>query len=64
MVSTYDSSETARRISDDLRKNMERDPTMRGEIDSFDIANSGSTVTFTLRGPVKGKKTFMPFGGR
>ncbi len=64
MVSTYDTSETARRISDELRKTMEQNPTMRGEIDSYDVSYSGTSVTLTLRGPVKGKKTFMPFGMR
>ena len=64
MVSTYDSSETARRIADELRKSMEQNPTMRGEIDSYDVSYSGTSVTLTLRGPVKGKKTFMPFGMR
>jgi len=62
--STYDSSETARRIADDLRSKMDQNPSMHSDIDSYDITCSGSTVTLTMKGPVKGKGKFMPFGER
>jgi hypothetical protein len=65
--STYDSSDAAKRMGDDLKKAMEQSKNNKGsDFESFDVSTSGATVTLTIVGPInKGKGGFpgFPFGG-
>jgi hypothetical protein len=65
--STYDSSDSAKRIADDLKKAMEQNKNKSNELESFDVSNSGATVTLTMVGPVNKNKAGgipgFPFGG-
>jgi hypothetical protein len=58
--STYDSSDSAKRIADDLKKVMDQAKGKSAEMESFDVSTSGSTVTLTIVGPMKAGKGGMP----
>jgi hypothetical protein len=59
---TYDSPESARRVADDLRRNFGQNRPAITDIESFNISQSGSTVTLTTTGAVKKRNGFTPFG--
>jgi hypothetical protein len=63
--STYDSSDTARKLGDDLKKMLDQSKNKMNNIDSFDVSSSGATVTLTLvssSNNSKGGFPGMPFG--
>jgi len=59
---TYDSPESARRVADDLRRNLGQNRPAITDMESFNVTQSGSTVTLTTTGAVKKRKGFAPFG--
>ena len=59
---TYDSPEFARRVADDLRRNFGQNRPAMTDMESFNVSQSGSTVTLTTTGAIKKRKGFMPFG--
>jgi hypothetical protein len=64
--STYDSSDAAKRMADDLKKSMDQTKNKSSDLESFDVSNSGATVTLTMVGPInkgKGGLPGFPFGG-
>ena len=66
LESTYESSDAAKRIADDLKKAMDQAKNMSKDMESFDVSTSGATVTLTMTGPIKkgqGGLPGMPFGG-
>jgi hypothetical protein len=59
--STYDSSDSAKRIADDVKKAMDAAKGNKmADIESFDVSTSGSTVTLTIVSTVKAGKGGMP----
>jgi hypothetical protein len=64
--SIYDSADGAKRISDDLKKAMDQTKSKSKDMESFDVTTSGSTVTLTITGPIKGQGGMpgLPFGGK
>jgi hypothetical protein len=60
--STYDSSDSARRVADDLKRNLGQNRGSMFDVDSYDISRSGSTVTLTIDGVIRKRNGFMPFG--
>lgn len=63
MESTYESSDTARTVADGVRRTMETSRGSMTDIDSWNVSQSGSTVTLEIRGPIKKGKSILPFGG-
>jgi hypothetical protein len=66
MESTYDNSDSARKVADNAKKNMEAQKGKNTDGATFDISQSGSTVTLTATGPInknKGGFPGFPFGG-
>jgi hypothetical protein len=60
--STYDSSETARKMADDLQRALTSNKSKIEPDTSFDVASSGATVTLKVTGPMKKGKGPLPFG--
>jgi hypothetical protein len=60
--STYDSSETARKMADDLQRALTANKAKIEPDSSFDVSSSGPTVTLRVSGPVKKGKGPFPFG--
>jgi hypothetical protein len=58
--STYDSSDTAKKIADDLKKAMDQAKAKSNDGNTFDVSSSGSTVTLTVTGPIKPGKGMIP----
>jgi hypothetical protein len=58
---TYDSPDGAQTIADGLKKSMEQNKGKNNELESYDVSKSGSTVTLTLKGPIKKSKGGFPF---
>jgi hypothetical protein len=58
--STYDSSDTAKKVADDLKKAMDMAKSKSKDLESFDVSTSGSTVTLAITGPVKSGKGGLP----
>lgn len=66
LESTYDSSDAAKRIADDLKKMLDLSKGKTDGMESFDVSTSGATVTLTMVGPVnksKGGFPGLPIGG-
>ncbi len=59
---TYDSSEIAKSIADKLRTAIAADKTRPGDIESFDVSTSGSTVILKMSGPLKQGSKAFPVG--
>ena len=60
--STYDTSDSARRMADDLQKALDQNKNKTNNGETYDVSRSGSTVTLTVAGPLKKNKGGMPFG--
>src|SRR5262249_36938445 len=60
--STYDSPKSARRLADDLRRDLGQNHPAKTDMESFNVTQSGSTVTLTTTGAVRKRKGLMPFG--
>jgi hypothetical protein len=61
--STYDNPETARSVAEGVKRAIEQNRASMTEVESYDVSQSGSTVTLTTRGTVKRGRTMFPFGG-
>jgi hypothetical protein len=61
--STYDNSDTAQRIAEDVRKAIDQNPAKFTDLESYDVSHSGATVILTMRVPIKRGKGILPFGG-
>lgn len=62
LESTYDTSESARKIADDLQTAIDQNKNKRTDGETYDISRSGSTVSLTVVGPIKKSGGGMPFG--
>jgi hypothetical protein len=58
--STYDTSDAARKMADDLRRALDANRASIESGETFDVSSSGATVTLTVTGPIK-KKGAGPF---
>ena len=64
--STYDNSDTAKRMADDVKKAMEQSKSKSSDLESYDVSNSSATVTLTVVALVNKNKAGLPgfpFGG-
>jgi hypothetical protein len=60
--STYDNSEVARKMADDLKRALDANKAKIEAGSTFDVSSSGATVTLRVSGPVNKKAGGFPFG--